>query len=88
MVGSPYHNVVDAGLSVIIVVNSKEVFTPPPPQQHFILSIKINLFLKGNRLSKSLHRPDREINHVLYNIGQVKNWVDNSFGVHEWSVVL
>jgi len=81
-------DVVDARSSVILVVNSKEVFTSLPPQRHFILSMKINLFLKGNRLSKSPRRRDREINHVLYNIGQVKSWVDDTFGVHEWSAVL
>lgn len=49
-----------------------------PTILHPVLKLKANLFLKGNRLLKFSNRRVREVNHVLYNIGQVKGWIDDT----------
>jgi hypothetical protein len=50
-------------------------------------TMRTNFFLKENTLANS-SRFQQEINHVVLNIGQVKDEIDDNFGDHEWAVVI
>ena len=81
--------VIGTCLSATVVRKSRTTLSHSHPIIHrnAPTTMKAVFFLKNNVLTNSPRR-NREIYHVLRNIGQVKNEVEHDCGDHEWAIVI